>query len=644
MLKDLQDKHFCDHCESCQRCKSGDYCKEGRGIKNVFNETVSRVKKALKGPRLDKAPPKVRSFLEKNGDNIIKKMWVCRSPIKSGIEKVANWLTNGNYEENKAKLGYDKMYHLFLLMELDNGKTFRIEKNEVLNVQKTNDKGQDNIEIPINKEITINSLFENGEKSHKPKNFYAYDSINNNCQMFVESLLKGSHLLTNELKSFILQDVDKLVPKVVQKLAKGATDLAGVIDILKHGEGRKIKCPSKQCGLYVEQELENEKKKEERKKQQLKINKLKKRFGVKFSNKELIAMDALLKREKKFKQKLPVEKNLIEQKVKEILVTNKAKQLAHFQGYPSEPISVKMSYTSPIIQQERYVDQNEIKEREKKKEDLQSQIQQQLLNQMHQQQQINLGYLKLLNNQLGFKPNAELFTEHQDNTYSPIEMRSVYSDPKIEDINIEDQTNENPIVTTYAFTKESDEKKDFSYYQFIDITIPYPPESNKTDPFGKSWKWKHINPLTSIKNDLDRFDLSNDQNMKRALDVIETDINNIKSNTKMSQSKQSFNRNFLEIFEAILNRKYPDPSLNFEARLKKLQGFGKLKKQAILFDKKKYSLNKANKWLKDHNYKPIKKVHETSNNYRFRLNKPNKNAKYKTKEISDGIKLILNAL
>lgn len=43
---------------------------------------------------------------------------------------------------------------------------------------------------------------------------------------------------------------------------------------------------------------------------------------------------------------------------------------------------------------------------------------------------------------------------------------------------------------------------------------------------------------------------------------------------------------------------------------------------SVLFDKKKYSLLEAFKWLDDHNLVPIKPVHETDNYLRFRIQNP----------------------
>ena len=63
--------------------------------------------------------------------------------------------------------------------------------------------------------------------------------------------------------------------------------------------------------------------------------------------------------------------------------------------------------------------------------------------------------------------------------------------------------------------------------------------------------------------------------------------------------------------------------------------------QAILFNKKYYNLDKVNKWLVKHEYKPIKKIHTTDNYHRVRLRQPKKDVKYRTKAITKTIKYII---
>ena len=63
--------------------------------------------------------------------------------------------------------------------------------------------------------------------------------------------------------------------------------------------------------------------------------------------------------------------------------------------------------------------------------------------------------------------------------------------------------------------------------------------------------------------------------------------------------------------------------------------------QAVLLDKKNFTLAEANKWIKSHNFHPIKKVHVTDNYYRYRLSEPDSKHLYRIKKEDHGIAFII---
>lgn len=63
--------------------------------------------------------------------------------------------------------------------------------------------------------------------------------------------------------------------------------------------------------------------------------------------------------------------------------------------------------------------------------------------------------------------------------------------------------------------------------------------------------------------------------------------------------------------------------------------------QAVIFDKTKWNTEQARQFLQRHEMKPIKRVHITKNYYRYRLVEPNSDRPHKLKEITDGVKLVL---
>ena len=59
--------------------------------------------------------------------------------------------------------------------------------------------------------------------------------LEENCQNYVKRLFNANGI--SQFDVFIGQKVRDLVPSIVQKLARGVTDVAGVIDYFKHGGG-----------------------------------------------------------------------------------------------------------------------------------------------------------------------------------------------------------------------------------------------------------------------------------------------------------------------------------------------------------------------------------------------------------------------
>ena len=64
--------------------------------------------------------------------------------------------------------------------------------------------------------------------------------------------------------------------------------------------------------------------------------------------------------------------------------------------------------------------------------------------------------------------------------------------------------------------------------------------------------------------------------------------------------------------------------------------------QSIIFDKTIWSPKSSANWLMEHKFHPIKKMRETKHFYRFRLQAPDKEKRYTTQHIGNGIKFIIS--
>lgn len=224
---------------------------QGEGVKEVV-QAVYKLGKLGKQflDRLSvrtKASPSIRKFLQANGGAKITKITVSRKPIISAIDKIANFVSLGKWNENKKKLNYDNVFHLFMTITLDNGKTFKLEKNHVpaISAPSAKDPKQEDIDVPA-PNISLADFFAGGEKkAGSPEKFWVYDAISANCQYFLKWLLQGAGKWTEPLNKFISQNTAKLIEGLpwFETIAKKFTDIANKIDVAIEGEGKKIRAP-----------------------------------------------------------------------------------------------------------------------------------------------------------------------------------------------------------------------------------------------------------------------------------------------------------------------------------------------------------------------------------------------------------------
>jgi hypothetical protein len=210
------------------------YCDElinGGGIYDIG--------KALIFGRTD-YPADQKALLEKYGSNTITNIKIGRSPLPSFINTALNVLTLGAFQQILRKSPYDKLYHLFSIITLDNSTQILIEKNQAINmkvVSSYNPKNTDYVEVPsIPSGLTFQTVMDNTKKSLGSK-FFTYDAIKNNCQLFIKTILSSNNLLTKQYKDFIEQNVREMFKdfQILQKVIHGITSVGTALDIVKKG-------------------------------------------------------------------------------------------------------------------------------------------------------------------------------------------------------------------------------------------------------------------------------------------------------------------------------------------------------------------------------------------------------------------------
>ena len=170
---------------------------------------------------------KTKNTLDQYGTQIIKRLRIMRKPLTAKIQYALKFATS-----NKSSQIYDTLFHLGLIATMD-VRDLLIEKNEVIDiVDNFNFSGDmELLEVPLhNRQITLNELMNTTKDGMGDKKYFEYNAFTNNCQFFVNDILKYNTLLTNNMHVFLFQDLKEIIattPKWAQSIANFVTHTAG---------------------------------------------------------------------------------------------------------------------------------------------------------------------------------------------------------------------------------------------------------------------------------------------------------------------------------------------------------------------------------------------------------------------------------
>ena len=176
--------------------------------------------------------PQAREIVRQYDDEIAIGAIVMRTPVNSLVKLGLKVVSLGQFDND--------IYHLFLQVYFESGKSLLIEKNAVINfIPAPNVRSGSTMEKVGNwRNISFNELLEGARRVLGPK-YFTYDAKNNNCQDFIMAILTGSGLGTSENFKFIKQDTRGMFKglKKTRNIVKGVTRLGGIVDRLIHGVG-----------------------------------------------------------------------------------------------------------------------------------------------------------------------------------------------------------------------------------------------------------------------------------------------------------------------------------------------------------------------------------------------------------------------
>jgi hypothetical protein len=174
-----------------------------------------------------------KALIIKYGGLRINRLTVVRQPIKGAVDVALNVITIGKWEKAKAKYGFDKLFHLWLKIDVidRNGEivSFCLEKNETPRFYIFDGRyGQGTETQPVIGQVLWNlrTFLQRGIDKMGDR-FWEYSAFDYNCQNFLMNILDANDLMTPQLRDFILQDIKEIVaemPTYVTHVSKVITD------------------------------------------------------------------------------------------------------------------------------------------------------------------------------------------------------------------------------------------------------------------------------------------------------------------------------------------------------------------------------------------------------------------------------------
>jgi len=201
---------------------------KSKTIYGNISEGIGKVKDYTKQLRATKVSDRLSMLLNKYGDVPITKINYSRKPIQKAISTALTVASLGGVDRLKDRLGYKDIYHDGLIVYLQSGEVFRLEKNASIELNNfTKEQNELLFSVPFDKVLTINILLNNGKEVGQ--SFYEYDHTKNNCQTFVHTILTKNNLMNSTLEKEVAkqdaQAISATLPKDMNNIMSIATDL-----------------------------------------------------------------------------------------------------------------------------------------------------------------------------------------------------------------------------------------------------------------------------------------------------------------------------------------------------------------------------------------------------------------------------------
>lgn len=226
----------------------------GDGILDSAKSLYKKAKHVVTAPKrffegqAKKANPQVRDKLDQIGGLKVVGLQAGRTPLSTVLQRGFDLVSLGNWSKVKKKLGYDDVFHVYLIATLENGQRVKLEKNATVELTDYKPGKKDELlPIDLDKTRSLKEYLGNAEKAYG-KELYKYHPQDSNCQDFATAIIKTNSDAVDhdqQVETFINQDKKALNDSLgfAKKLPAVITDARARLEHAVRGSG--VRCP---CG------------------------------------------------------------------------------------------------------------------------------------------------------------------------------------------------------------------------------------------------------------------------------------------------------------------------------------------------------------------------------------------------------------
>ncbi len=180
---------------------------------------------------------KIKKILKKYGNQKIRAISIGRRPINSLVERAFNIISLGKWSKLRDQYYYDKLFHLFLIITMEDGTIISLEKNSIVTMTEDDErcsmKDVECIELDYPTDsISLDDFVRKPLERIGKEKYFVYDPFKQNCQIFIRDVLTTFGLYSKKVDEFVYQDITEIVkelPWYVRWVAKGVTDVDATI-------------------------------------------------------------------------------------------------------------------------------------------------------------------------------------------------------------------------------------------------------------------------------------------------------------------------------------------------------------------------------------------------------------------------------